>query len=604
VTWDRAGLNALQGRRRDEHPATARARSDGWARPSTLRVALLLTLIVVVAVGGPLASGIATGAIAIPHNDDWAFSRIAFGLADHGELNLVGWNQMTLVGHLLWAIPFLAVFGTSLETLHAAQAVAAAAGLVLAFFVLRHAVPVGFALLGTVLLAIFPGYALLATTYMTDTTAFAAQMGCLLLGLIAIDRGRHAHLLLGLSLAVGLFAYTIREISLAAPLAVLAGWYLKSADARAKRETGALVAAVLALAAGFFVWRHSLPGDEEPWLIGDAPTYERVADVVRAYFTTGFALLPALILMLARVPRRPVSRWQAGAALTAFVVGAFVLARDVGGPLTLFAGNALTRVGAVDVALPGRPVLFPRTIWAAMTVAALFAGVLLAAFVARAVEEAVRRRGVGANLPDSKDGALRAVRIVIAVYLVLTVALLGLRAAAGTSGLYDRYLWGVALAVLILVATSLGSSGREPRIARFAAAGAAAAITLVSTAIVLEDNASSAARWHAGERWVERGVPATSVDAGFEWMGWHYPHLVAHPTGAAGWRDPATWYNVLEFPAASNCVVMSFAPLRESWLELVDVRRYRAFLLWGEHRVFVYRNPPACMTTAGVEAGA
>ena len=130
MTWDRAGLNALEGRRRDEHPATARARSDGWARPGTLRVALLLTLIVVVAVGGPLASGIATGAIAIPHNDDWAFSRIALGLADHGELNLVGWNQMTLVGHLLWAIPFLAVFGTSLETLHAAQAVAAAAGLV------------------------------------------------------------------------------------------------------------------------------------------------------------------------------------------------------------------------------------------------------------------------------------------------------------------------------------------------------------------------------------------------------------------------------------------------------------------------------------------
>ena len=322
MRWGQVGLNALEERRCDEHPATARAGSDGWSRPRTLRVALLLTLIVVVAVGGPLASGIATGAIGIPHNDDWAFSRIAFDLAEHGELNLVGWNQMTLVGHLVWAMPFLAVFGTSLETLHVAQAVAAAAGLVLAFFVLRRAVPVGLALLGTVLLAIFPGYALLATTYMTDTTAFAAQMGCLLLGLIAIERGHRAHLLLGLSLAVGLYAYTIREVSLAAPVAVLAGWYVTSADARARRRTSVLFAVVLALAAGFFVWRHSLPGDEEPWLIGDAPMYERVADVVRAYFTTAFALLPALILMLVRVPRRPVSRWQAGAAVTAFVVGA------------------------------------------------------------------------------------------------------------------------------------------------------------------------------------------------------------------------------------------------------------------------------------------
>jgi hypothetical protein len=586
------------------HLATARAGSDGWARPGTLRVALLLTLIVVVAVGGPLAAGIATGAISIPHNDDWAFSRIVFDLADHGELNLVGWNQMTLVGHLVWALPFLAVFGTSLETLHGAQALAAAVGLVLAFFVLRRAVSVRFALLGTVLLAIFPGYALLATTYMTDTTAFAAQMGCLLLGLVAIERGRRSRLLLGLSLAVGIYGYTIREISLAAPLAVLAGWYVTAPDARARRQTGALVAAVLALTAGFFLWRHSLPGDEEPWLIGDAPTYERVADVVRAYFTTAFALLPALVLMFVRVPRRPFSRWEVGAAFAAFVVGAAVVARDVAGPLTLFAGNALTRVGAVDVALPGRPVLFPRTIWAALTLAALVAGVLLAVLVARAVEDGVRRRRAGGDRSDSRDGGLAAVRLVLAVYLVLTVVLLGLRAAAGTSGLYDRYLWGAALAVLMLLATGLGSGGRAPRAARVAAVGAAAAIALVSTAIVLEDSASSAARWQAGERSVGRGIPATSVDAGFEWMGWHYPHRVAHPTGAAGWRDPATWYNVLEFPAASNCVVMSFAPLREPWLELVDVRRYRAFLLWGEHRVFVYRNPPACMTTAAVEAGA
>jgi uncharacterized membrane protein len=130
---------------------------------------------------------------------------------------------MRLVGHLVWSLPFLWLFGVSLETLHAGQA---ALGLVLSYLVLRRFLSTGLALLGTALVAVFPGYTLLATSYMTDTTAFAAQTGCLLLGLVALERPGRARGLLLLSLGVGLYGYTIREPALAAPLSVAVATYL------------------------------------------------------------------------------------------------------------------------------------------------------------------------------------------------------------------------------------------------------------------------------------------------------------------------------------------------------------------------------------------
>jgi hypothetical protein len=290
------------------------------------------------------------------------------------------------------------------------------------------------------------------------------------------------------------------------------------------------------------------------------------------------------------------SRWPVGVGLVVLAVGGIVAARSIGGPLTLFAGNALTRVGAVDVALPGRPVLFPRSIWALMTLAALAGGVLLAALAARAIAQALDRRREHASAPVSAAG--RAARVTIAAYLALTAAFLFVRAAAGTSGLYDRYLWAVAVAVLVLLPAAPGLGGR----ARLPAAAAAVlAIALVSLAILLEENASSAARWKAGEAAVARGLPPTSVDAGFEWMGWHYPHLVGEPAGATAWADPVTWYNALEFPAAANCVLMSYAPRTEPWLAAVEVREYDALLAWSRRAVFVYRNEPACTGNATAE---
>jgi hypothetical protein len=584
---------------RARYAAIAFAKLTAIARS---RTSLALSGALAVGVGIPLLIATATGAIAIPHNDDWAYSRVALTLASEHKLRLVGWNQTNLIGHIIWAQPFLAIFGHSQPVLHAAQALAAATGLVTAYFVLRRFLSSGAALFATGLLATFPGYALLSTTFMSDTTAFAAQLGCLLSGLVALEGGRRAKPLLVVSLILGLFGFTIREIALAAPLAVLSARFVALPSARNRRETGALLVFIAAFSAAFEIWRHSLPGDQvAPFFSAFAGYHQWSEQLVRAFFTTAFAALPALVLVCGRL-RRVLSRRSLIAALLALGVGALAVLHQPRGPFTLFTGNSLTRQGAVPVSLPGRQVLFPAAVWAAMTIAALAAGALLSAVFVESAEHAFRRarRGVPAHrlllsAPPSK--------IVLAVYGVLSVLPLLLRAASGPGVLFDRYFWSAEIPLLVLVFSVLSPTRPPGGVARWLAATATMLLALVSLTLVAEDSTSSVARWNAGNAAVARGVSPVDVDAGLEWMGWHYPGVVGAQREPHRWRRPASWYNALEMPAAGNCILMSFSPRPERWLRLIEKRTYRPFVLWGRRELFVYQNGPACPASVNVALG-
>jgi hypothetical protein len=559
------------------------------------RVSAALSGIIAVAVGLPLLSAYGTSSIAIPHNDDWAFSRVALTLADTGRLELVGWGQMNLIGHVLWAQPFLAVFGRSQEVLHVAQAVAAATGLLLAYLVLRVFLARDRALFATAVFAAFPGYALLSTGFMTDTTAFAAQMGCVYAGLLALEVRKHTKWFVALSVALGFFAFTIREIALAAPLAVLVGRFALPSTRRNRREISALIALVLLFAAGFSVWRHTLPDDDQaPWLFGHGGYYARFEQLARAYFTCAFAALPALLLALPAIARDLRSRRSLVAAASILVLGAVTILRQPAGPFTLFTGNLLTRQGAVNVTLSGRQALFPPWVWIVLTLAALLAGALLAVVLTAAAKRVLQRgrsewREQGWGLLGRW---LSPQEVVLAAYAILPVALIVVRAASGVWVLFDRYLWGIEVPLFVLV-LALGSSRTRDAFVRRLAAGAATLLMALSLVLVVEEQTTSAARWSAGEHAVSTGIPATDIDAGFEWMGWHYQGVAGEPAEPR-WRKPASWYNVLEFPASANCIFMSFAPRSEPSLRLLEKRSYRPFFAWGRRYVFVYRNEPAC----------
>jgi dolichyl-phosphate-mannose-protein mannosyltransferase len=530
--------------------------------------------IVVLVLGGSLAVAYSSGAIDIPYGDDWSFSRSALALHSTGEINLVNWGEATLIGHLVWALPFLAL-GSSLEALHWASAVAGAIGLVASFFIMRRFLSPALALLGTLLVGALPYYSILATTYMTDITGFAAQMVCLALGLAALDReGRTRWMLLGAAVAVGLFAFSIREIGLVAPLAVMGAHLVRDRGRPGFRPLLAACGGALALAAVFYLWRQGLAGDLKRKRPGASS--RALYQLGQAYFTLAIGAFPALLAggrTLWEERRRPVSL---AAAVAAVAVGAFVALwqhRHHESFNLSFVVSLLRHGQDPDAFLPG-------PLWAIVTAATATAGVLLALALARAGRLAleVLRGRSGAD-----PGAL-----LLALFAVLYGAALVVRAGQGEA-LHDRYLLGVMVPLLVFglaMATGLRDIWRR-------VAYAATAVALGIAAVGLEtDKYASASVWDAADQQVARGARPNALDAGFAWVGFHASRVVGNGGSSGRWADPKPWYAGV-FPASTNCLIVSPTKRSEPQLDQAGGRTYDV-PAGRAGRVIVYRNPRAC----------
>jgi len=539
--------------------------------------------LVVGAVGLPLISAFASGAIDVPQADDWAYSRMALRLAETGELRLVGWGPSSVVGHVLWAQPFLAWMGPSIRTLHLAQTVAAAVGVVAGYAVARSFLPVRRALLAAALVAAAPGYGVLATSFMTDTTAYAATVLSLLLGLWSLRRrGAASWGLLALSLLVGIAAGTMREVGLVAPAGVLVGHAWRADDGRRQERIGVMAAAMATVGAVvlFQLWRQGLQWDQR--LLGGSDAVATTAHMIRAWCTLALVLVPALLV--GRSSRRAPA--LVAGSVTA-VAGLVVLVGDLGAGSrhALLAGGALDQRGSLggSVLLGERPELFADPVWALVMGLALLGAVLLSARAATGAVELARGLGRGEALELAPG------RVVLGAVAAGTAGTVAVYAVLG-GAIFDRYLWPAVLAGAVLL---LSAPTRERPAGRMRMAVAwVLGLGLLSAVVTLDEHAYDAARWRAGEIAVERGNHPRVVDAGFEWVGYHDPGVALRP-GRVQISDPHPTY-LLFFPGVRNCVIVAASPLAEPNVELVDTLAYSAGPLLGERRLYTYRNPVVC----------
>jgi hypothetical protein len=548
---------------------------------SAIRNLAQVTAVAALAMGAYVAMGYATGAMDVPAGDDWAYSRIVRTLYATGHIHLVGWNEVSLIGQLFWTLPFMAVFGSSLEVLHWSIVAAGAIGLVASYSVFRHFLRSGTALFGTVLLALFPAYGSLAVTYMTDIVAFAAQMVCLALGLAALkSRDCRRWILLPCAVAVGLFGFTVRETAILAPVAVLAIHFIDAR--RADRRILALIgASLVTVAAAFTVWRRALPGGSAYLTQLEPTSLPHVAVVFgQAYFILALSLLPALVVAV-RTRSRAIS---AIGITTAILVAALIaiwqhrhgLPLDLTYPVqSLWARSGAETVGGIDAV---SPVGLPNALWIGTTAMILMAGVLLAIALADAAR-GLRTITAGVRL--------------IVIYALLYAAILAIRIAQ-SAPVDQRHFLPLAVPLLVL-ALWHARSLRSPngRLA-FAAASAVGILVLIST---LNEKYFDSRQWSLGKDAVNLGTRPQIVDAGFAWVGFYSTSVSKKfPNNdplADGWKKPVPWYGRL-FPDSGNCMLVSRARLDPRVHQLVAVRTYKLLPGVEGRRVRLYRNTQAC----------
>ncbi|WP_034261499.1 glycosyltransferase family 39 protein [Actinospica robiniae] len=525
----------------------------------------------------PLIVAVVTGGLSIPHNDGWAYSRIAAHFAHTGDVDLVGWNRSALIGQFALLGP-LAAHVTAQQTF---VVVLALVGLVSVYDLLIRSLGPRNAGIATLMLALWPGFGLLDTSFITDVPALAATFLCLAVGRRAL--ARDSLVLFGLAIIAGFWGTTIRAQALAAPVALLL-YAALTRHSRARVRLLAAGACAVAFAVGFAVfnaWFEGLPGgDLPPYRLVSSPLGTAVSTTLQSYFTVALPAAPAVFWAA-----RPRS-WSRAARCTALVTAALSFVAVLHFRQGLFPGNYLAQEGSYAHASVSVSTVLPDWFWLLLSAIALVSGSLLAGLIAHKARQADK---------------------LVAVFTVTFTA--------GTIGtfllgefVYDRYLIEILpgmLAVALLPEpisllaqrTATGeapaaSSRRPPASAAWTRRiSALAAGLLVGCAglILLTDGLSTdEQQWNAAAALQASGVPAMRIDAGLDWLGFH-------DSGSVINRSPAVEDRPLGyFTDQPACYVVSQAAetAQRGW-SLAEVTAFQRFLLVGTAHEYVYATHAA-----------
>ncbi|AXE39673.1 hypothetical protein JS278_02535 [Acidipropionibacterium virtanenii] len=505
-------------------------------------------------VGMPVVIGLAAGSLGLPRNDAWSYSWIAQHFGRTAQITMLGWNRSALVGQVV----VLGPLATSITAQHVFVALCGAVCLVAAYHLVLPRAGGRAALLAAAALGAVPEFGLLTTSYMADIPALAGVLTCLWAGDRAVRRTSSLSLWLGL--IAGIWAVTVREQAILAPVAVLiAGWWARRPSRRQVVAGGMIV---LAGVVAFEVWRRTLSGDDPLGSTGIS-VEETASVVVKMFFTSGLYLLPVLCAVVRPLRWRKRTWWLTSGLVLLGLVWVFQSRRS------MLLGNYLGDTVAYPVASVGAPAILPTALWGLFPVLAVVGAGLLAG---QLIEGAFVRdpllivAGALLVLGTLAQGAVG--QVIFSRYLLLLVPVVAgvvLPARKGTAG---------------------APSGMTGPGFRFAIVGACL-LGLLGLVLTAATDSYDAARWRAAEGLVAAGEAPRDVDAGLEWVGTHsdrkfLPRATGRPSGGG-------WY-VDHFRTSRACVVVSGSPQhRRGAGETHPYPRFVARAL-GTAQLHIYRD--------------
>jgi 4-amino-4-deoxy-L-arabinose transferase-like glycosyltransferase len=531
----------------------------------------------------------------IPQNDDWSYVKSALLLHRTGHIQLQGWGQMFLIGQLVTAQPFLWVFGNRTISLDIYGVVMTALWLSCAYLVGRRLVGATRAVVLVVALGLWPGMGLLSGSFQTDIPAYAVSLLCLLLGVRAVERGSRGWLVL--FLVAGLWAFTIREQLVLAVVGPLAAVLLnRSSKPRFRRDVivGIVVTAACCLMLEHL--RHGLAHPDLPTfgiatlsLSSVPPTWLRVPS------TVGFDLAPLVIWSLLSLRGR---QWRDPGRVLGWLAGLLMLGAavdwHVGFP-NVHLSNYVSRIGGFGVAVVGPPpAVFSAALWHVVEVLSAVCGVALMGEIGARVPQ-LRERWRAARDGDVMLAAM------VAYTLALTVFLTGLSFAGEQQ--FDVYLLPIYPGVGIMLLrrhrrvepdavqqASAAGRRRQPPVAAWAGLAAAVLLGYLGVVTTVQSDRRDHAAWDAATQLTRQGVPATSINAGLDWDGFHSPSA-ANRTVVEHDRYVGQHWTYI-FAGTTDCHIVTFSPKLQPGWRLVRRRSLPGMT------VAVYRRPSSCRRSA------
>ena len=488
-------------------------------------------------------------AVGVARSDDWVYYRAAFKFARDGSFSADPWAFTMLVGHLVLARPVIAVFGTSIAALQLMVAVLAALALTATYLLARSYLSRGHAALAVGSLALGPVYGTLSVSYMTDIPAFALETLVLLAGLQALRTNRLSFPWFVVSLLIGVAAFSIREYAIAAPAAVsiVALRRVGANDRLQMRRVAVSVLFGLLVAAGMYVWRHSLPGVSHVARPLQSPLIT-MAYVCSAAFTISLFAFPMFFLISVKAAARALRDSSRGAlAVASVIVLAWVLLSANGAVLV---GNYLTAFGSYPETLPGDPpVVVPALLWHVLTILSLLSLLSLAG-----VGLTLRHTPRSTETTHARSTAHSAGLQLSWMFSLLMCGELAVVKLATPGVISDRYLLPIVPFVIAVALHRAAESGLLVQRFRLLAILSLAVMAVLGIAVVDASATFDGAKWQLATSVQRSGFASETIDGGYEWFGYHQQGTIIDFELNAPARN---WWNRL-FEKRDICVETRF----------------------------------------------
>lgn len=514
----------------------------------TRREALSAGVVAVVAVALYWLAALSRGAIGAFRNDDWVYARALYRLVDTGVF-APEFSMASLLGQLVLAAPVAAVFGHSVVALQALTAVVSAWGLVASYLLVRSFLPRVVAIVVVGALAVGPLYSSLAISFMSDPYMYALSVTCLLLGHRAVAHTRSGFVWLAAALVVGFWAFSVREFGLAAPACVVVVYAYHRLRRRAYGQVGVAVAAglvVLAAAILFLLWRRALPGTMVQAVGVAWPSAYAVTMLTRSAVTLGLFMAPVAAL---GSPRRVLAAlrrfWWVPVLVVGVLAGLSWMTTSTFKPLPNYVTTTFPYGETVAGTAPG---VTPARLYQAEELAGLAVVFVAVAVVVTALWTIRSRRQDEA--PET--GIAAGFQLTAAFAVAYTGGLLAVQGYTGAL-LFDRYFLPSIVPVAATVAYAAVRAGLVTSTTRRIALVGLAIFALVGLWTTDLANLDDGVKHRMGTAWVAKGYDPATVDAGYEWFGYHNPN----PFGVRKTSPDEPWYWGL-FPATTTCVRISY----------------------------------------------
>jgi len=533
-------------------PSAHRARSTAlWAVAAIAGIVAVFALVVVWSVR--------SGAIHRAYSDDWGYLRIAERFVHDGHLEGVGWNDTALVGQLLASKLISPVTGGTVAGLRVLSILCAAGSLVLVGFLARKSRASGLWAVAPLTLVVMIGFGSTVATYMTEQAALVGQLGSLAIGLVVWNRWQRSGRLpvgwLAALVVTGIWASSIRQAAVVAPVAVLAA--LLTHPRAQRRDRRVLVAVALAIAASVLLLQMFTPLSGPTMAIVRGSLTGQIARIYQAAATVALFIAPVTLLTgwLGRTFRIVARSWTTarGRAMliglgVLVVAGAALLHHRDG---SLLVGNSLQQAGGYQGTDISFPHLFDPVSW---TFVEVLSAVALFLFLVVLVEGIRSARRQGRGLVERVRSASALSRIAVAWTALSVLSALAVNFAY--RAIYDRYL------IPIVIGLALLALDNRIKVAQSHQRMTVTAVMFVPLLVLGVLSATDSQdildlRWAGRDRLVAMGYDARTIDAGFDWMGYHYPGT-ARPDGIV--EQPASYppatYDVF-FPSFVRCAFVS-----------------------------------------------